>query len=206
VRPSFDPRRRTGDPGASTEVLSRVNGSPASSSTVGSRWCRHLCERLVSETESPQRLDKPRHWTSGDCTTIAQYPIGWIHQHRRRLPASDAGSSATAKRQSLSIRSPECTAVWVSVRTRPRRRRRGVDPRRPYQAGGPSTFGTRSMPLLISRQMQCASGDAPRGSRRILSAPAAWTRARPLEASYSVVDSRCIGHVATPAADQHAGR
>jgi hypothetical protein len=62
------------------------------------------------------------------------------------------------------------------------------------------------MPLLISRQMQCASGDAPRGSRRIPSAPAAWTRARPLEASYSVVDSRCFGHVATPAADQHAGR
>jgi hypothetical protein len=177
MRPSFDPRRRTGDPGASTEVWRRVNGSPASSSTAGSRWCRHLCERRVSEAESPQRLDKPRHWTASDYTAIAQYPIGRIHQHRRRLPVSNARLSATAKRQSLSIRSPECAAVWVSVRTRPRRRRRGDDPRRPRQTGGPSTFGTQSIPLLISRQVQCASGDAPRGSRRIPSAPAAWTRA-----------------------------
>jgi hypothetical protein len=42
----------------------------------------------------------------------------------------------------------------------------------------------------------------PEGSRRRPQPE----RARPLEASHTVVDSRCLGHVATPAADQHACR
>lgn len=40
-------------------------------------------------------------------TTSAQYPIGWIHRRRRRLPAVDTGSSAEVMRPSPPTRSPE---------------------------------------------------------------------------------------------------
>jgi hypothetical protein len=48
-----------GRPRCKHRSLEPSHGSPASSSTFPSRRCRHLCERRVSETESPKRLDSP---------------------------------------------------------------------------------------------------------------------------------------------------
>jgi hypothetical protein len=39
---------------------------------------------------------EPLPQNSSESSTFAQHPIGWMHQHRRRLPVFGAGSSARA--------------------------------------------------------------------------------------------------------------
>lgn len=75
----------------------------------------------------------PHLGKSSDNDAFTRYPIGWIHQHCRRLPAFGVGSSATALPP---LSEPWCCYArpgWVSVGTTARRHRRVVDPRRPCQ-------------------------------------------------------------------------
>jgi hypothetical protein len=134
--------------------------------------------------------------------TPAQYPIGWIHQHLRRLPVFGAGSSAEAKEPSPGFGSPECPADvgsgWNSAATLPPR----LDPHRPCQTRD-SRYHRNAEHADWSRiATRIASDDAPEKPRRASPAPAT-PHERPPKTSNIGVDSRRIERVSTPFAEQH---
>lgn len=125
-----------------------------------------------------------------------------MHQRVRRLPAFGVGSSAIAF---ATIFDPDSrNAQLCRLRSGPpRRRRRGVDSRRPYQTGGPST-STRSLcRFYLTSRCSALRADAPPKSRKIPQASSASLRPT-AGMSSSGVDSRCHLRVATLAASRHA--
>jgi hypothetical protein len=83
------------DFGASTAVMPSI-GSSVPSTMIVSLECCHSRSLHTSETASPTAPNDTRLRFSKGSATFAQYPIGWIHQRCRRLPAFCVGSSATA--------------------------------------------------------------------------------------------------------------
>jgi hypothetical protein len=180
----------------------RVEGSTSSSTTVASRRCCHRCETTASETAFPVDPTGPGH-EARTTTTPTQYPIGWIHRHRRRLPAVSVGSSAEATMPSPSIRSPECPADvrsgWNPAATLPPQR----DPHRPCQTRD-SRYCRDAKHADWSRiTTRLAPGDAPWRPRRASLAPAT-SHVSMLGNPNGGVDSRRSERVATLVAEQHA--
>jgi hypothetical protein len=141
---------RASDSGASTGVVPSC-GSLTSSSLGTARRCCHLCSVSASNVGLPRCPTNapPRDSSDGDAS--AQYPIGWIHQHCRRLPAFGVGSSATACchlfRPVVSL-CPAWSGFGRDYRaTSPPRGR--SSPTLP-NTRGPSTFGTQRMPPSVS--------------------------------------------------------
>jgi hypothetical protein len=95
--------------------------------------------------------------------------------------------------------------MWGSAGTLPRRCRHGAIPTDPARQETPGTFGTQNVPLGLRTATQFTSDDAPRKPRRVSSAPATPHVAM-LRTSNIGADSRCIGRVATPSAEQHTDR
>jgi hypothetical protein len=90
---------RTDDRGASTEIApSRgIHGVPTGG--LPTQVLPPLCALHLRRANPPDPTDPS--YEARVTTTPAQYPIGWIHQHRQRLPAGGAGSSAEAKSHHL---------------------------------------------------------------------------------------------------------
>jgi hypothetical protein len=149
------------------------------------------------------RPDWPRSRSSGDDDDSAQYPIGWIHRHRQRLPAVGTGSSAEATMPSPSIRSPECPAHarsgWNPAATSPPQR----DPHRPCQTRDSRYYRDATHADWSRIATRLAPGDAPWRPRRASLAPAARHVSK-LGNPNVGVDSRRSERVATLVAEQHA--
>jgi hypothetical protein len=104
--------------------------------------------------------------------TPAQYPIGWIHQHLRRLPVFGAGSSAEAKEPSLLVCSPECPAdvgsSWNPAATLPPR----LDSHRPCQTRDSRYHRNAEHADWFRIATRFAPDDTPEKPRRASQAPA----------------------------------
>jgi hypothetical protein len=178
----------------------RTAGSAGSSSTGRPRRCCHRCGRSASETTSPPGSTGPSREARAT-TTPAQYPIGWIHRHRQRLPAGGVGLSAEAKSYRLrlaarnarpcGVRPEPCRDVAATARsppTLPDRRHQVPSARRTCRLG----FASQHESL---RTMHPGN---PEGSP--------WRpqpRVFPLRTSNTGVDSRRSERVATFVAEQH---
>jgi hypothetical protein len=68
---------------------------------------------VASRAEPPEWLDEPRPRLSHAGASLAQYPIGWIHHLRERLPALGGGLSARARSSARAPR-PRMPDSWVS--------------------------------------------------------------------------------------------
>ena len=148
----------------------RATGSADSSSTPTGAGVATVVRLAASDSASPPDSTAP-DYDPPATTTHAQYPIGWIHRHRQRLPAVDASSSAQAMMSSLSIRSGNARLMWGSAGTLPQRCRHDAIPPDPARQETPDTFGTKraDWPCIATRW---TPDDAPRKPRRVSPAPA----------------------------------
>jgi hypothetical protein len=159
-------------------------------------------QAFASDPASPPDPTGPDLGTRA-MTTSAQYPIGWIHQRRRRLPAVDIGSSAEAMfhhlRSAARKRPADAGCDWSSIATLPPRH----DPHRPCQTRDSGYLRNAARADWFRNATRLTPGAAPRRPRRASPAPAT-SHVSPLRTSNSGVDSRRIEGVATPVAEQHA--
>lgn len=99
-----------------------LHHSRASSATLGTRRCCHRCAPDVLEPHELRcSISRPR--SAFDRNTSTQYPIGWIHQHLRRLPTFGVGLSAHATPSPL-LHDRRCPTRQVSFAVYSRRLRR----------------------------------------------------------------------------------
>jgi hypothetical protein len=147
----------------------------------------------------PTRLDRaasPRRQR-----TPAQYPIGWIHLHRQRLPA---GVQARQRKRRAIASDPQPELPG----------RRGVRPA-PCRDVAATARALQTLPdrrlrvpsehaacRLVSHRNAVRLGRYPRIPRRASPVPAASCETS-LRTSDAGVDSRRVRRVATPVAEQH---
>jgi hypothetical protein len=134
--------------------------------------------------------------------TPAQYPISWIHQHRRRLPVFGAGSSAEADSHRFASAARNARPMWGPAGTLPRRCRHGAFPTDPARQETPGTIGTQSMPIGFASQHGLLPTMHPRNPEGSLWRPQPRTKYRQKTSNIGV-SSRRIERVATLAAEQH---
>jgi hypothetical protein len=117
TNPRLAPRSRTSALDASIDCA--PNRGIRGFVIVGSR--RRCCHRLraaTSDPVSPPDSTDPSY-APRETITHAPYPIGWIHRHRRQLPAVDTGSSARTKMSSFDPQPENARPMCGSAGTLP---------------------------------------------------------------------------------------
>lgn len=136
---SLAPRRRANDPGANTGVApsQRLAGLFIAGShtlVLPPPRALQLGDRVTAATRQDRSPDLKRGADRRSVPYRLDTPSpSTVARRRRRFVSDDrCFRSCSAARKS--------TAVWPLVRTHPRCRHRGAEPRQPCQTGGPSTL------------------------------------------------------------------